>query len=218
MREVRRRWIGLLLALAVLLPRRAGADEALARKLYAEGEVAFAGGRYVDAARAFEAAFAEARDPSLLWNVAQSYRKQYEIDADVVSLKRAAAVYKNYLEILPSGVDHNEANAALAAVAIQIDAAEKAPAVERSPMKKSPPPPEKLPVVSKLPAALLPAPVPETQPTRRRNGLWIGIGVAGGALLIGGVTVALGVSLGHKTVEDGLTSGNIDPGFQRIMP
>ena len=91
-------------------------DETKARQIYTEGEAAFSGGRYKEAARDFEAAFAESRYPSLLWNVAQSYRKQYELDRDVVNLRRASAVYQNYRELLPPEANRAEVDAALAAV------------------------------------------------------------------------------------------------------
>src|SRR5512146_1137890 len=89
------RWAAVLFALAVGAAA-VHADPTLARRYYAEGEAAFGGGRFAEAARAFEAAFAESKHPSLLWNIAQSYRRQYEVDRDLVNLRRAGTVYRNF--------------------------------------------------------------------------------------------------------------------------
>ena len=214
------------LGVAVALPARG--DDARARQLYTNGEAAFSGGRYGDAARAFEQAFAESRHPSLLWNCAQSYRKQFDIDHDVTVLRRAQAVYRNYLELLPPGADRAEADAALAAVAKQIEAAEKgALAAPAEPARQTPPlSPAVLspapPVAHAAPPAALPSaltepPPPDSPPRARRKGLWIGLGV-GGALVVGAVAIALGVTYGSSTVQDGLAPGNLAPGLATISP
>ena len=208
----------LLIILITAFNRVAGADEGRARQLFKEGETAFSCGRYADAARAFEAAYAESHLPSLLWNVAQSYRRQYDLDGDIVDLRRAAAVFRNYLELLPPKADRSEVRAALADVNRQIEAHERAghaPTPSAPPVAPGPAP---APSTNAVPAAALAvSPAAPVERTRSHKALAIGLGVAGGALVIGGA-IALGLTLGGGTVEDGLLAGSVQPGFQRIKP
>ncbi len=114
------------LVLAAALAASAHADPSRARQLYADGEAAFSTGQYLNAATAFEAAFAESRKPRLLYNVAQSYRKQFDLDHDPAHLRHALAVYRNFRELSNSGADRAEAEAAIEEVSKLLESAEKA--------------------------------------------------------------------------------------------
>jgi hypothetical protein len=127
-----RRWIWIIPMLTLLCPNvLARADEADARKLFDEGEADFAAARFVDAAHAFERAFAESHATKLLWNIAQSWRRQYAISGDRADLLRARSVLQNY-EQLCEGNDRIEAAKALSEVDEAVRTAEA---------KRKPPPP-----------------------------------------------------------------------------
>ena len=87
-----------------------------ARKLYADGEVAFAAGRYLDAVKSFEEAYQVLHATKLLWNIAQSWQRQYTVSGDLGDLRRAATVLRNYHDLATNVGDRNEANEALAEV------------------------------------------------------------------------------------------------------
>ena len=101
------------------------ADHERARQLFTEGESAFGTGRFLDAAHLFEEAYHLSLQPQLLWNIAQSYRRQYEIDGDLQNLRRARVVFQNYDEVAPSESERLEARAAQIETERQIEVAEK---------------------------------------------------------------------------------------------
>lgn len=184
----------------------ARADIARAKVLYGDGEVAFAGGRYAEAARAFEAAFAESRSPSLLFNVAQAFRRQYEVDHDITNLRRAATVYRNYLDLVSAGSDRDDANAALAEVTKQLEVLERQARTPEQPViDKAPPVPPSAPVIAEKaqspsapPRAVVAAtPIgvesdPRRTPAYRRWWLWAAVG--GAVVVIAGVGLAVGLT------------------------
>jgi hypothetical protein len=70
-------------------------NEALGRKHYKRGDELFKAGKYLDAAKEFEAGFNAAPRPLFLLNIGHSYRKGQE-------LKRARQAYEEYLKADPS--------------------------------------------------------------------------------------------------------------------
>jgi hypothetical protein len=96
------------------------ADQDHARQLFRDGSAAFDAGRFREAAVAFEAAYQESKRPKLLWNLATAYHKQYDLDHDPANLRRAKAVFHNYVDLADPGGDRAEAIAADREVGRQI--------------------------------------------------------------------------------------------------
>jgi hypothetical protein len=161
------------------------AATARAKELYRKGEMAFQIGNFNEAAQKFQESYAEAPVPKLLWNIAQALRRQYELDHDLMKLRRAAAVLRNFR----GATGDNEELA-------RAEAEQKKPGL--SPTADQPPtqPPNAV-VVEKQPD-----PRPEKKPLWKSWGLWAGVGVAAGAALI----VGLGVGLAAGAHEDFWTS------------
>jgi tetratricopeptide (TPR) repeat protein len=91
--------IGLFIASAASAAWAEGDEEVRARELYGQGQVAFEAGKFAEAARLFEESYQESRRPRLLWNAAQAYQKQYNLDSDLRNLRRARALYHNFAEL-----------------------------------------------------------------------------------------------------------------------
>lgn len=89
-----------LLVLGTLLsnstPSFAG-DEGEARMYFKRAETAYKLGRFEEAAREYEAAYAAFPAPAFLFNIAQAYRQQYQVDKRVSRLHKALVLYKSYL-------------------------------------------------------------------------------------------------------------------------
>jgi tetratricopeptide (TPR) repeat protein len=116
-----------LLAVVVLAAgaHRASADNSRARQLFAEGQAAFSAGRFSEAAQLFERAYADSKATRLIWNIAQAYRRQYEVDRDLANLRRARALFHNFGEIAETEAERGEARAAEQRAATEIEAAEQ---------------------------------------------------------------------------------------------
>jgi hypothetical protein len=106
------------LALIALVAGGAFADEASnredARKLFLAGRQAYQDGRLDVAESSFDAAYNLEPLPALLFNLAQTYRKQFLISADPGKLKRAVESYRKYLSDAPTGPNRELATQALA--------------------------------------------------------------------------------------------------------
>lgn len=85
------------------IPDSSEANVERARNLFDVGSAAYTDGRYIVAAKAFEAAYALAPRPALLFSVGQSYRLQWDIEQIPVYLERALSAYRSYLERDPKG-------------------------------------------------------------------------------------------------------------------
>lgn len=171
---------------------RAEAPSDEAREHYRRGTALYNIGKYVEAAREYEAAYEETSDPPLLFNIGQAYRLAGE-------RRKALTTYRSYLRTAPDGEKRTLALGFIKEL-------EAALATERPTSTDTPVPPA--PVILPPPAMEAPAPsaAREAQPTRapavRReatatapNGgarpggrawLW-----AGGAALVVGVAAAL---------------------------
>jgi tetratricopeptide (TPR) repeat protein len=177
-----------------------------ARQLFQAGQAAFAAGDFVEAAQTFEAAYKLSNRYQLLWNIALSYRRQWEMDHDFTKLRRAIAVYRNFLELAPPD-EQAEATAALASAEAELAAATNK--VEPAPALHGPtsPPPSVAPPQAAPPKNVATgfATNKET-PKRKRVGLAVGatlvaLGMAGA---VTGVVLA-GVGFSRS---DGDKSGN----------
>ena len=73
------------------------AEEAKARQAYQDGDAAYKTGRYEDAAKSFESAYRIIKFPTIMFDIAQSYRRWYEKDKDVDKLRRSVEMYKAFL-------------------------------------------------------------------------------------------------------------------------
>jgi hypothetical protein len=133
--------IGLAVALLLVGPP-SRAPRSRPRAAFTAGSAAFDAGQFAEAARLFDVAFVQSHEPKLLWNVAVAYRRQYELDQQVVNLRRAALVYHNYAELAESDAERGEALKAEQEVRAQLEkveaqGAKPAPTPSREPARPS---------------------------------------------------------------------------------
>jgi tetratricopeptide (TPR) repeat protein len=74
-----------------------------ARQLFDAGSLAYARGRYDDAARAFEAAYRLMPRSEVAFSLAQAQRRQYFVDHERPRLVHAVALYRGYLDDVAEG-------------------------------------------------------------------------------------------------------------------
>lgn len=96
-------------------------DAAEARAAYKAGTREYALGNYEVAVSHFERSFELSQRPELLFNIAQSYARWYEISNDVGHLRKAERLFKNYVSSLdddgqPDPAARADAEAAIADV------------------------------------------------------------------------------------------------------
>lgn len=193
-----------LLALALTMPAQAagqaaapGAEgEAKARgeRLFEEASAAYNLGKFDLAIERFEAAYELLQAPSLLYNLGQAHVRAHEIDGDAAHLRRARALYDNYIKIREAGGQSvGDARERMAAVDARLAAL--------------PPEPAPAPAAAETPAPA-PAPSPatvEVTPARRRLGApgYAGVGlIAGGALVGAGLAVPGFVSASRLAAQE----------------
>src|SRR5258706_9710451 len=157
-------------------------DLVTARLHFKKGNKAYDLGRYLEAAREYEAAYDAKDDPALLFNIAQAYR----LGADNPNAVRA---YKAFLRRMPRSPNRTEVEARIVEVQHIIDqqahAKESAPEGTLAPSTR---PPDK---AEPVPAAAAPSTSSSSdQPLYKRWWLWAAVG---GVVVVG---VALGVGLG----------------------
>jgi tetratricopeptide (TPR) repeat protein len=176
-----------------------------ARKLYQAGEAAFAAGEFVDAAQSFEAAYKLSSRYQLLWNIAQAYRRQWELDHDLARLRRAIAVYRNFLDLAPPA-EQAEARAALSSAEAELaSATNKVEPEPPPPAPVSSPPPSAAPEEAKPKTPAAPV-VEAAAPKRNRTAFAVGASLVTVGLA-GAVTGAALTGLGFSR-SDGDKSGN----------
>jgi tetratricopeptide (TPR) repeat protein len=182
------RWIVFLLLLSGAADARE--DVAAAREHYKNGTKLFDIGKYLEAAREYEAAYQFKEDPSLLFNIGQSYRLAGEKDA-------ALRAYKSFLRRSPEAGNR-------AAVQSRIDELQKAIDQEQK-AKEGPPDGTARPMTMQDPVVSPPAPrAPEKVPVYKKWWLWTIVG----GVVVAGAAVGLGVGLGtapksfEPTVKD----------------
>lgn len=99
-------------ALATLLALAPGAvqrDRRDAQQLFEAGSLAYDRARYDAAAQAFEAAYAAFPRPEIAFSLAQSQRRQFFVDRERWRLRRAAELYRLYLQRVPEGARRADA-------------------------------------------------------------------------------------------------------------
>ncbi len=158
---------------AVALAQTESAEEAKAE--FERGRTAFEEGRFSEAAKAFELAYQASHKPELLWNIAQAYRRQYEVDGQLARLARAREVYRNYAELAATEKERADATREEAATAALIHEAERKSETDR--LRDSP-----------RPVAVAPEAAP---PVYRRWWFWTIIAVVAVAGAATGIALAL---------------------------
>ncbi len=104
----------------------------LAQRLFREGEEAYWLGDFDQAIQRFEEAYKLSRVPGMLYNVGLAYQRRYETSRSAEDLKRARAVFVNYLDADTGGlVDPLHVEAAIAEIDTELAVAE-APGPEPS--------------------------------------------------------------------------------------
>jgi hypothetical protein len=99
----------LLLSLAVpLLAMRAASAQTAptverAKESFKAGATAYAAGEYLAAIQALDAAYDLTPLPAIAFSLAQAERRQYFVGHDRVHLDRAIALYRRYIDQVPSG-------------------------------------------------------------------------------------------------------------------
>lgn len=96
------------LAILVLLAGVARADEVqgdreVAEEHYAIGAKAYKAQNFAAAAEQFDAAYQALPVPELAFSAAQAYRRQYKVDGQLANARRAAELYKVYLDQVKRG-------------------------------------------------------------------------------------------------------------------
>lgn len=89
--------------LAVALAVGPAPESSTARKLFDAGSLAYDRGRYLDATRAFAAAYELLPDPAIAFSLAQAHRRQYFAGRDPADLARAIELFQRYLDDVPDG-------------------------------------------------------------------------------------------------------------------
>jgi hypothetical protein len=132
--------IGILFWAGSALAAEPTADEtARARTFFNAGAQAYGAGKYADAVRSFEQAYALAPRPTVLFSLAQAERKDFLDRPDANTLHHAIAHYKEYLQVVPSGGRRTEAEDAKNDLEARLarldpkDAAPTTPAEKRKP-------------------------------------------------------------------------------------
>jgi hypothetical protein len=87
----------------------AEASPAEASAHFTQARAAFDRGDFGEAVAQFDAAFAAAPGPEILWNVAQSLRRWYDVDHDLAHLRRALEVYDKFSQLSTNLEERSEA-------------------------------------------------------------------------------------------------------------
>ena len=85
------------------IPIAALADGKAAERHFNQGEQAYKKGKFIAAARHFEAAYAELPAPEIAFSAAQAYRLGYQADPNPEHVERAIELYEVYLREAADG-------------------------------------------------------------------------------------------------------------------
>jgi len=172
-----------------LAPANADADA-----MCEQGRKDFSQGLFKSAIEKFEVAYKRSKDPLILYNIGQSYKKLYDDDPQLEYLKKARNALKEYLAAIEKdpglGADPEEIKPALAEIEAELGRREPAPQPE-GPTEPEPPPPSR-----------------SEDPGKKLRLAGIGMMGGGGALLVvggvlGGLFAAKGGRLGAELNGDG---------------
>jgi len=173
-----------LVVILVLAAAAAHADTKIdrARAHFKAAEAHFDAGRWDQAAGEYQAAYALAPRPLLLFNVGSAYRRKSETTHAPDDLRAAIAYYKKYLDAEPNGKAAGDAREFLAGLEKELVAVEPPPPAERPPAPPEPEPePAPAPPAAAVepPVAPPPAPATDSKQTLRIAGLVTGgVGIA----------------------------------------
>ena len=92
----------------------AGGDVERAKASFRVGAAAYAAGEYLAAIAALDSAYALAPRPAIAFSLAQAERRQYFVDRKPEHLTRSVALFRRYLEQVPTGGRRTDAIEALA--------------------------------------------------------------------------------------------------------
>jgi tetratricopeptide (TPR) repeat protein len=180
--------------LATARPKNAS----LAQFAYQAGELAYKRGEFNVACERFEQAYELSQFPTILFDVAQAYRRLYETEHHPPHLEKAVTAYRNFLRDAPQDAPQRPlAQNFLGLLELQEKTARSTPT-------------EPKPVVEPTPVVTATAPrVPATTPERRvpvyrKWWLWTLVGVSSAALVVG-LGVGLGVRNSDPTIGTTLT-------------
>jgi hypothetical protein len=104
-------------ALAQEAGDEANPDVARAKESFRIGAAAYAAGEYLAAIAALDSAYALAPLPAIAFSLAQAERRQYFVDRKPEHLARSVALFRRYLEQVPTGGRRSDAIEALAQLA-----------------------------------------------------------------------------------------------------
>ena len=154
------------------------------------GEEAYRTARFAIAANRFEQAYQLSKFPTILFDVAQSYRRLYETEHVQENLRKSISAYRNFLMQAPNASQHPVAEKFLAMLEVQLM---ENPEIERN----EPTPTVAKPATPKLKAFEA---GPPATPVYKKWWLWTTVGAV--------AAVALGVGLGvglnqYRTAEPG---------------
>jgi len=195
----------LVLLLLIAAPAAADDRERRARALVEQATLKYNLAEYDAAIEAYKAAYELTPRPSLLYNIAQSYRLKGDC-------AHAVPIYKNYLRAEPGSPNKARIEGFLQhCVSEPPPAAEKpAPVDTPAPVEKPAPPPEPAPVIA--PAAIVaPAPVVTREaprPSKRQRALRIA-----GLTLVGAGIVSLAVAI-YFSVDAGRAASDVQSLYQ----
>lgn len=107
--------IAAVMALAIMAPRPATADDAraIAERAFRTGERLFNAGEFTDAAASFEAALKTMPVPAIGFSTAQAHRLAWVKGGDPSHLRRAVELFRKYVVDVGSGQRVSDATAAL---------------------------------------------------------------------------------------------------------
>ncbi len=129
-------------------------DRATAKRYFEAGNQAYEAGQYLLAARAYEEAYGLAPLPAIAFSIAQAYRLQYYQDHKLAHLRRALALYHQYLDQAPHGNRRGHATTNIEAIESLLGPATPDPTAKEKPATTKPPPEAtQLMVVSHTPHA-----------------------------------------------------------------
>jgi tetratricopeptide (TPR) repeat protein len=185
----------LLLMLALAGFAGAKEDVSAAREHYRNGTKLFDLGKYLEAAKEYEAAYQGKDDPSLLFNIGQAYRLGGEKEA-------ALRAYKSFLRRSPDSSNRVAVEARISELQKAIDAEQKA--------KEGPPEgtvrPMTIPKEEPTPATTA-QPPPEKTPVYKKWWLWTTVAI----VVVAGVSVGVGLGVGLQPKNFGPTVKDIGP-------
>jgi tetratricopeptide (TPR) repeat protein len=193
-----------VILIALLWMGNARANEDDAKTLYERGKIAFALGRFGDAADLFEKAFEKKPDPAMLYNAAQARRLAGD-------KKKALVLYQNYARMYGEPDNRDEVDRRIAELKSAIAADEAAarasappPATNANATPAAPPPA----AAPSTPAAttLTQAAPPRHESVAHKGWFW---GVVVGGVLVAGGAVALGIVFGSTHKDPSITLGTV---------